>query len=57
MLKIGESMKLECKDGHGNQVIKECDNPEQIKGMLARGWKEVKSQSKPKTKSSKKGKK
>ena len=36
-------MKLECKDGKGNTVVKECNNEAQIKGMLARGWSEVKT--------------
>ena len=48
-------MKLECKDSDGNTVVKECDNEAQIKGMLARGWKEASSSKKPKAK--KKGKK
>ena len=39
-------MKLECKDSNGDAVIKECNNEEQIKGMLARGWKEVGAKSK-----------
>jgi len=49
-------MKLECKDSHGNIIVKECDNEAQIKGMLARGWKEVKVATQ-KTSKKKKGKK
>ena len=46
-------MKLECKDSDGNTVVKECDNEVQIKGMLARGWKEVKVKKEPKAKAKK----
>ena len=36
-------MKLEAKDGNGDNVVKECDDEAKIKVMLKRGWKEVSS--------------
>ena len=49
-------MKLEAISSGGAKIIKECNDPEKIKVMKARGWKEVGS-SKPKPKAKPKAKK
>ena len=41
-------MKLEIRTPDGKNKIRECDDTEEIKVMLKRGWKEVSSSNKSK---------